>query len=125
MVQINRMCTLFVTLETDERLTHLILNQENRAMGAGGYAIELVKDSPGGTIHISFIKPDQYGSPKNHVFIRDGSLWATYMSGWVTDLLRSEEIGFVSSQVRTPNHIEDYMRERIAEDERKERQRVY
>lgn len=119
MTDMSRMSTLFNMSEDDNWLAKLLLDQQNRAIGAGGYAIVRSREMPEEAIDISFQYLDASPSPTHHVFIRDGQIWATHMSGWLMDLFRRKGLIFTTSQVETPPFIASYMGEKIAEDRRR------
>lgn len=121
MPDMSRNCTLFTTSKPDEDLAKVIIAEQNRAIGSGGYAIDRASEKPGDAIDLSFSQLDYHNSPKSHAFIKGGKIWTTHMSGWLMDVLKRNNVRFKVKEVATPSFIARYMEGLITTDQQRKR----
>ena len=106
----NTHCTEIVTQADDERLLRLMLGKDNAdgPLGSGGYRIQRLGPA-GDAAHLSLTELDCTPARTFHAFIRDGSVWTTYASAWVMELLAMHGIGFSCRRVENPEFIQERM----------------
>jgi hypothetical protein len=104
----SKKCVAFFNIpKGSEWIARLMEEEQNPAMGSGGYMIERAADAPDGMIHLTFYRHDCRPTAMHHVFIKDSEIFATYMSGWVLNLLFTHGFNIIAKQIETPPFIQE------------------